>query len=125
MNNNPYSKVKENAIFTATPEELTLMLYEGALKFANQAVIYIEKKDFYNANIRIQKVKDILRELKYTLDMKYEISNQLAQMYDYILKRLTDANLKKDLEIMEEVISLLRQLRDMWKEAMKIVKAGK
>lgn len=124
MKNNPYSKVKENAIFTATPEELTLMLYEGALKFANQAVIFIEKKDFYNANLKIQKVKDILRELKFTLDMKYEISSQLEQIYDYLLRRITQANIKKDVDIMEEVIKFLRQLRDTWKEAIKIVKSS-
>lgn len=125
MKNNPYSKIKENAIYTATPEELTLMLYEGALKFANQAVVFIEKKDFYNANIRIQKVKDIIKEFKYTLDMKYDISQQLVQIYDYILRRLTEANMKKDLSIMEEVTKLLRQLRDTWKEAMKIARSSK
>lgn len=122
MKNNPYLKVKENAIYTATPEELTLMLYEGALKFANQALIMLEKKDFQETNRLIQRVKDIIREFQTTLNMKYEISEQLFQLYEYIYRRLTEANIKKDKEILTEVISHLRKLRDTWKQTIKLAK---
>ena len=125
MYNNPYAKIKENSINTATPEELTLMLYNGAIKFANQAIIAIEKKDYMQANTFIQKTKDIIREFQITLDMKYEISEELNTAYEYMHKRLTEANMKKDIEILNENLEYLRLFRDTWKEAMKIARASK
>ncbi|WP_331678006.1 flagellar export chaperone FliS [uncultured Tyzzerella sp.] len=125
MHNNPYAKIKENSINTATPEELTLMLYNGAVKFANQAVIAIEKKDYEIANNSIQKVKNIIREFQVTLNMDYDISHELYAAYDYIYRRLTEANMKKDIEILNEVLEHLRSFRDTWKEAMKIARASK
>lgn len=125
MYNNPYAKIKENSINTATPEELTLMLYNGAIKFLNQAAIAIEKKDYMQANTFIQKTKDIIREFQITLDMKYEISEELNTAYDYMHRRLAEANMKKDLEILNEVLEYLRLFRDTWKEAMKIARASK
>lgn len=122
---NPYAKIKENAINTATPEELTLMLYDGALKFANKAVIAIEKKNYTEANNFIQRTKDIIRELQLTLNMKYEISNQLRDAYEYMHYRLTQANIKKDLDMLNEVIEHIRLFRDTWKEAIKIARVGK
>lgn len=125
MYNNPYAKIKENAVNTATPEELTLMLYNGAVKFANQAIIAIEKKDYYSANKAIQKTKDIIREFQLTLNMDYDISHELYATYDYMHRRLTEANMKKDIEIMNEILEYLRLFRDTWKEAMKLARASK
>lgn len=122
---NPYAKLKENVINTATQEDLTLMLYDGALKFANKAVISIEKKDYMDANNFIQRTKDIIREFQITLDMKYEISEQLNEAYEYIHYRLTQANMKKDLDMLNEAIGHIRLLRDTWKEAMKIARSSK
>lgn len=121
---NPYLKIKENAINTATPEELTLMLYDGALKFANKSVIAIEKKDYTQANLYIQRTKDIIRELQLTLDMKYEISQQLMEVYAYLHSRLTQANIKKDIQILNECIEHIRLFRDTWKETIKIARVN-
>lgn len=123
--NNPYAKIKENTINTATPEELTLMLYNGAVKFANQAVIAIEKKDYILANKSVQRTKDIIREFQFTLNMDYDISHELYAAYDYMHRRLTEANMKKDIEILNEILGYLRLFRDTWKEAMKIARASK
>lgn len=123
--NNPYTKFRNNAIYTATPEELTLMLYDGALKFCNQALIALENKDYMKTNELIQRVKNIIREFQITLKKEYEISEQFSIMYDYIYRRLTQANLKKDIEILHEATDLIRQMRDTWKEAMKIARSGK
>lgn len=123
--NNPYAKYKNNSVYTATPEELTLMLYDGALKFCNQAVVAIENKDYMKANELIHKVKNIIREFQITLKMEYEISEQLNMMYDYMFRRLTDANVKKDINILNEVMDLIRQMRDTWKEAMKLARQKK
>ena len=119
---NPYAKIENNAIFTASKEELTLMLYEGALKFINQAIDAAEKKDVQKANDMIMRVEDIIREFQITLDFKYEISNQLNSLYDYMHRRLVEANMQKNIEIMEEVRDMLREFRDMWKEAMSLAK---
>lgn len=123
--NNPYAKYKSNAINTASKEELTLMLYNGALKFANQASIAIEKKDYMKANELIQRVKAIIRELQISLNKDYEIAQQLDLMYDYIFRLLTKANVRKDINVLDEATSLIRELRDTWKEAMKLARASK
>ena len=123
--NNPYAKIKENAINTSTPEELTLMLYDGAVRFANQAIIAIEKKDYMGANNAIQKTKNIIREFQLTLNMKYDISNELYAAYDYMHRRLTEANMKKDIEILNEILEYLKLFRDTWKEAMRIARASR
>jgi len=120
--NNKYDRLMNDKLFHATKEELTLMLYEGALKFCNQAIAAVEAKDHTAANDLIIKVENIIREFQLTLDRKYDISTQLNTMYTYIYARLLDANIKKDKEILEEVRYLLRELRDTWKEAMKLAK---
>lgn len=119
---NPYSKLKENNVYTASKEELTLMLYEGALKFSNQAIVAIENKEVSKANDLIKRVQDIISELRFTLNKKYEISKELDNMYEYISRRLIDANLKKDKVVLEEVRDLIRDFRDTWKEAMKLAR---
>lgn len=120
---NPYSKLKESNVYTASKEELTLMLYEGALKFSNQAIVAIENKEISKSNDLIKRVQDIISELRFTLNKKYEISNELDNMYDYISRRLIDANLKKDKVILEEVRDLIRDFRDTWKEAIKLARS--
>lgn len=119
---NPYEKYTNNSIFTASPEELTLKLYEGALKFCNQAIVAVENKDYAKANELILKVQAIIREFQLKLDRSYEISDSFAALYAYIHERLIQANIAKDLEILNEVRDLLRDFRDMWKEAMVLAK---
>ena len=119
---NPYDKYKNNSVFTATKEELTLMLYEGALKFTNQALIAMEQKDYMKTNELVKKVQNIIREFQVTLDKKHDISHQLDLIYDYMHRRLVEGNLKKDTAIISEVRDQLREMRDTWKEAMKVAK---
>ena len=119
---NPYAQYTNNRINTVSGEELTLMLYEGALKFTNQAIIAIENKNYEKANELILRVEDIIREFQITLDHDYEISKYFDSMYEYIYRLLIDANVGKDAVILNEVKEYLREFRDSWKEAMKIVK---
>lgn len=120
--NNAYSQYKENSVFTASPEELTLMLYNGLVKFIMQAQKSIEDKDLPKAHSSIIRALDIITEFRVTLDRKYEISQNLDMMYDYMNRRLIDANLKKDKEILEEVLYFAKELRDTWAQAMKLAK---
>ena len=119
---NPYNKVVDNTIMTASREDLTLMLYEGAIKFCNLSVSAIEKKETEKAHNYIIRVQDIVRELQITLDRQFEISAQFDSLYDYMYTRLVDANVSKDTEVVNEVRDLFRGFRDAWKEAIKIAR---
>ena len=122
--NNPYSNYKQNAINTATPQELVLMLYDGCIKFINRAIIGIEDKNVEMANNNIIKAQNIVFELMISLDMDYEISKELELQYDFMHRTLIDANIKKDKRLLEEVKELMTDLRDTWKEAMKKANMG-
>lgn len=107
-----------NRIETATPAELTLMLYEGAVKFCNIAIAGLEKEDYEKVNTNIQKCRNIIVELTSTLNMKYSVAEDFKRMYDYIFALLTEANMKKDMELLERALEELHGMRDVWKEVM-------
>lgn len=115
-----YAQYQNNKVMTASPAELTLMLYEGAIKFCNIAVKAIEQKDVPKAHANIVKVERIIDYLRQTLDMKYAVAQDFENIYSYLSKRLIEANIKKDKEILEEVGVHLRSVRDNWKEVMRI-----
>ncbi|MFZ5354304.1 MAG: flagellar export chaperone FliS [Bacillota bacterium] len=121
-NANPYQQYQQNTVYTATPQELTLMLYNGLVKFIKLAIQGIEEKNIEKANNNIIRAQDIVTEFMCTLDMQYEISNSLMALYDYMNRRLIEANLKKDKAVAEEVLGFAEELRDTWAQAMKIVK---
>ena len=110
---------QQNSIMTATPEELTLMLYNGCIKGIRLAKIGLEDKDYEKANLYLCKAQAIIRELRATLDMKYDISKNLYELYTYFLDRLIEANVKKESSILDEVEQFVSDLRDTWAEAMK------
>lgn len=113
---------KGNSIKTATPAELTLMLYEGAIKFCNIALMAVEKDDIEKVNLNIIKAERIINELRASLDFAYPVANQFEMVYEYIYKRLIEANIKKDTEILEEALGYIREMRDTWKDVMKQAK---
>ena len=118
---NPYLQQYNNSkILTASPAELTLMLYEGAIKFCNIAIMGIEQKDIEKAHNNITKVQRIIDEFRSTLDRKYPVAEDFDRVYVYLLQRLFEANVKKDKEILEEVLVHLRSMRDTWKEVMRL-----
>ena len=119
---NKLDQYKEQAILTAPPEELTLMLYDGAIKFLKKAKIHIEEKDIEKINNSLLRAQNIISELNITLNMDYEISKNLRDLYDFMIRRTVDANLEKDVNIVDEVLGLLEDLRNTWKEAMKMAK---
>ena len=118
---NPYLQQYNNSkILTASPAELTLMLYEGAIKFCNIAIAGIEQKDVQKAHTNIVKAERIINHLRVTLDMKYPVAQDFERIYEYLDRRLVMANMKKDVEILEEVLTHLRSVRDTWKEVMRL-----
>ena len=117
-----YAQYSNNKILTASPQELTLMLYDGAIKFCNIAISAVEVKDVPKAHTNIVKVEKIIDYLRQTLDMKYPVAQDFENIYTYLSRRLVEANMHKDKEILEEVNTHLHSVRDTWKEAMTIAK---
>ncbi len=117
---NSYAQYNNSKVLTASPAELTLMLYEGAIKFCNIASLAIENKDIQKSHDNIVKTGKIVSYLRATLDMKYPVAQDFERVYAYLEKQLLLANLKKDKEILEEVCTHLRSMRDNWKEVMRV-----
>ncbi len=118
FNQNIAQEYNRNKILTASPAELTLMLYEGAIKFCNMALIAIEKNDYEKAHINIKKAENIITEFKITLNHKYPVAKDFENIYNYIYSLLVDANIKKDPEILNQALDQIRGMRDTWKEVM-------
>lgn len=122
--NKGYGAYANNKVTTATPADLVLMLYEGAIKFCNIAIVAIENKDMEKAHNNIMKAQKIIQEFQISLDYKYATAKDFAQVYDYLLYRLREANIKKDAAMIEEALEHLRTMRDTWKEVMRLTKNG-
>ena len=116
---NPYANYANTKIQTATPAQLTLMLYDGAIKFCNLAINAVEEGQIEMANTNIKKVEAIIAEFRATLNFKYPVAKDFDNVYEYLGRRLLEANLHKDKEILEEVLSHLRVMRETWTEVMK------
>lgn len=123
--NNPYKQYQTNSVTTASSEDLTLMLYNGAIKFSKLAKINMEDKDVEATNLNLKKSQDIISELNGTLNMDYPISEELRSLYVFIRERLIDANIEKNTEILDEIIPIIEDMRDTWKQAMEMVKTEK
>ena len=121
---NAYAQYSNNKVLTASPAELVLMLYDGAIKFCNIAVVAIDAKDIPKAHTNIVKAQKIIDHLRITLDMSYPVAQDFDNIYAYVAKRLVEANVSKDMEILEEVCTHLRSVRDTWKEVMRINHVG-
>jgi flagellar protein FliS len=120
---NPYDQYRQQQIASTPSDKILLMLYDGAIRFCEKAKAAIQDKDVQEANNFIIKVERILEELRSCLDMNYEISHNLYSLYDYMYNRLMEANLKKDMTMIDEVSGMLSELRETWGQA--IVEAKK
>lgn len=117
-----FNKYNTEKIMNASPGELTLLLYEGAIKFCNMAKLGIEHKDIQKAHKNIVKTEDIIHYLRETLNMKYPVAQHFENIYVYLERRLVEANTTKDAAILEEICTHLRSLRQTWLEVMRINK---
>lgn len=117
--NNAYAQYNNNKVLTASPAELTLLLYEGAIKFCNIAMMGIEEKNIQKAHDNIKKAQAIIEELQATLNHSYKVAGDFDNVYRYIYDLLVQANMHKDKEILERALTEIRGMRDTWKEVMK------
>lgn len=125
MNQNAMNDYQRNAILTATPAELTLMLYEGAIKFCNIAKMAIEKGEIEKAHDNIKRAENIITEFRITLDHKYPVWEDFERVYDYIYRKLVEANMTKNIDTLDEALKYIREMRDTWKEVMRLAKTQK
>ncbi len=116
---NPYQQYQANSVQTASPEELTLMLYNGAIKFCNRAKDAMDKKDIPLTNYNIQKAQAIINEFRVTLDRNYPIAEEMDRLYEFVEHRLVEANIKKDPTKLDDALDIIKQFRDTWAEAIK------
>lgn len=119
MSGNPYQQFMQQSVSTMTPVQLLVALYEKAEQELQKAILYIERKNYEKANASIKRAEDIICMLDGSLKMKYEISENLAALYDYIKDRLVEANVKKDVEIIKEVLPFITELKETFTEVSK------
>ncbi|KAF0825028.1 flagellar export chaperone FliS [Cytobacillus firmus] len=110
----------EELIYKKSPQEITSMLYEACIDNLEGAISALKKKDYFTSNKLLKKSNDIL----YRLDagINYEagiIADQLDALYDYMSEKLIEANIKKDVSAVEEVLKILTELSTSWSEALK------
>ncbi len=117
---NAAQRYMQNSVETASPAKIILMLYDGAVKFCNIAIDAIEKKDHPAANLNIQKAIKIIVQLRVSLDMKYPVAQEFDTVYDYIYRRLVEANLRKDEDILKDALKHIKTMRETWKEVMRL-----
>jgi flagellar protein FliS len=116
---------RRQQVLNAPPEQLTLMLYNGCLKFIEEGTHALVAKNYEAANNSLQKAQRIISEFRLTLNMDYEISNQLLVLYNYVYDRLVEGNIRSDTSKLDEAKGIITELRDAWAEAMKKARAEK
>lgn len=117
--NKQYQTYQDNAVNTASGAELTMMLYNGCIKFIKQAKKSMDEQDFEAKNSHIQKAQNIIQELMVTLDQDIELSNQMLPLYEYMLYQLKEGNIKNDSTLLNEALTYAIEFRDTWKEVIK------
>lgn len=115
----PYAAYMNTQIETATPEALITMLYDGAVRFCGQAKQALGRGDLASTNNFLGRAQAIIAELASSLDMERggDIAKNLSALYDYMYRRLVEANIKKDAPIIDEVSGMITDLRNAWVEA--------
>ena len=118
--NNPYATYQNNSVNTSTPGELTLMLYNGCLKFIQQAKKGLEEGNIEEKNKSIQKAQAIISELMLTLDTSYPVAKNMLILYEFANSRLIDGNIKNDGALFDEASAIIMEFRDTWKQVIQI-----
>lgn len=123
---NPYNTYKQNSVNMASKEKLLLMLLDGAVKYTKIAKVAIQEKDMARAHKELIRVQDIFLELMVTMDKSAgKYMEELYNLYNFIKNELGRANIKKDVNIIDNILPIIEEIRDIWYEADKKIKTGK
>ncbi len=123
---NPYQKYQENKIEGSSQGEMIILLYEGCIRFMNEALVFIEENKIQDAHNKIIKAQRIINELMVTLDFEAggEIAQNLYNLYDFIMNELIKANIKKEKEGLYNSIEVMQELLDAWRVVIKEAQAN-
>ena len=121
---NPQDAYRRQGVLTASPIELIVMLYDGLKKNLVLGKRAIDKNDPAGAHKYLMKSQDIVTELINCLDLNYDISNELMEIYEFILSCLEEVNMTKESALIDPVIEMVDSLRDTWKEVSSMQKSG-
>lgn len=124
ISKNPYAQYQNSKVLTASPAELTLMLYDGVIKFINISIVGIEEKDYTKVNLNVQKAQKIIDHLNETLNDKYDVSNDFHNVYSCIMYALMQGNIHKDTDELQRALDYTKSIRDTWKQVMEISGKG-
>lgn len=124
ISRNPYAQYQNSKVLTASPSELTLMLYDGVIKFINIAIAGVEEKDYEKVNLNAQKAQRIIDHLNETLNDKYEVSKDFRNIYRCITEALLQGNIHKDVAEFEQALEYTKSIRDSWKQVMQSAVRG-
>lgn len=124
QNSNALNAYKNNSVNYASKEQLLLMLLDGSVRFARLGRQAIIDKDIEKASRNLIKTQNIFYELMASLDVNRggDWANSLMSVYDFIVRELADANIKKDVKIIDDIMPIIEEIRDTWTEAYKISK---
>jgi len=116
MNGNPAQNYLRTKVLTATPEQLQLMLYDGAIRFGEQARAALDDKKFEQSFELLSKAQRIIVELQCTLkhDVSPDLCGKLAALYNFVYRKLVDANIQHVVEPLDEALGILRYQRETW-----------
>jgi flagellar protein FliS len=117
--NQVYSIYNQIDISTSNPLKIVLMLYDGAINFLNRAIRFADKGDIKHKNIYANKTRDIIEELNNSLNTEAgdELARQLRSLYFFMNRHLMKANWADDTKGMQEVVDMLANLREAWRDA--------
>jgi flagellar protein FliS len=116
---NPYEKYKQQDVLMANPVELIIMLYDGCIKQLKLAKISIQDVKMENVNTSLQKAQDIIMELIMSLDLHYEMANDLLKIYQFIIDEIVDINISKDETKIDPLVEILGDLKKSWQHVLK------
>jgi flagellar protein FliS len=113
---NGHERYLETAVETASPARLIVMLYDGAIRFINEAAYAMQQRDYETQNTKLQRAQKILAELISSLDFNKggEIAENLFRLYTYMYNQLVEANINDSRDRLEHVVHLLSELREAW-----------
>lgn len=122
MMTNPYQAYKQQSVMTMTPGQMLVVVFDELIKQLSLSRLAFEKNDIQGINRSLQKSQHILNELKLSLNFEYDISNNLNDIYNYFIRAIMNANIKKDSADLEDILQMVTELRDSFSEADKLAR---
>lgn len=122
---NAFEQYKKTSVNTMTKAELLILLFDEVIKKLKCSRILIEQGDIKNAKINLEKARNIFTYLTVSLDEKYDIFQELSDMYMFFNTEIIKASSLKSVKYIDEILPMVKELRDTWEEADKIARAAK